>query len=302
MKKSVFTILFFLFCTVGARAVIVYGGDGTQNTTALTDDPGWANVGLLNGATGVYIGSYASGYWVLTATHVGSGNITLGGTTYNVVAGSGVQVSGDLYAFRIDTDPLLPTLSLASVRPTNGSAVVLIGDGLNRASSLTTWYVDVDTNPNTWSTSFFAGADGTVTGYRYGSGNTLRWGSNTIDGTASYNIGTGVTSGLYVDFNAVTGESQGAPGDSGGALFYKNSSTWELAGILSAIGTFSGPSTLNGQPSGTAVVGNVTYAIDLSNYSGALSAIIAIPEPSTWAVTLGAGALGLAVWRRRRTD
>ena len=292
MKKSVFAILLSLFCIAQARAVIVYGGAGTQNTTAPSDDPGWANVG----SNGVYIGAYSSGYWVLTATHVGAGNITLAGTTYNAVAGSGVQVAGDLYAFRIAANPHLPNLTLSSVGPTTGSSVVMIGNGRNRATSLTTWYVDVGTDPYTWSTSFFAAADGTLNGYLYGSGNSKRWGTNTIDGVTTYDNGTGVTTGLYTDFDAVTGQSQGAGGDSGGALFYKNGSTWELAGILSAIGNYSG------QPSETAVVGDLTYAIDLSSYEGALASIIGIPEPATWAGLFGGAALLAAAVRRRRRN
>ena len=294
MKKSVLTAVFFLFCIAQAKAVIVAAGDGSQNTTAPTDNPGWANVGLLNGATGVYLGSYANGYWVLTATHVGLGNITLGGTTYNAVGGSGVQIGGDLFAYRIATDPLLPTLSLSSTRPGNGSETLLIGQGRNRAAALTTWYVDTGVDPFTWSTTAFPEADVTAGGYFYGSGNTMRWGSNTIDGVITYNIGTGATTGLQMDFDPIVGEAQGAPGDSGGALFYKNGSTWELAGIMSVIQTY------NGQPGGTAVFGDGTIAVDLSAYTGALGAVIAIPEPSSW--TLGAGmvALGGVVWRRRR--
>lgn len=300
MRKSVLTLLIFSFFIAQARAVIVAGGDGTQNTTAPTDDPGWANVGLLNGATGVYIGSYSNGYWVLTATHVGLGNITLGGTTYNAVGGSGVQIGGDLYAFRIATNPSLPNLSLSLTRPANGSEGILIGEGLNRAASLTTWYVDTGVNPYTWSTTTFPEADATAGGYFYGSGNTMRWGSNTIDGAASYNVGTGATTGLLMDFDPIVGEAQGAPGDSGGALFFKNGSTWELAGILSAISTFSGSTPPNGQPGSTAVFGNLTIAVDLSSYSGALGAVIPIPEPATWTLGCGVMVLGLAAWRRRR--
>ena len=46
----------------------------------------------------------------------------------------------------------------------------------------------------------------------------------------------------------------------------------ELAGIMGAIGTFSG------QPSGTAVFGDITYAVDIASYQSAILA--AIPEPA----------------------
>lgn len=275
------------------RAVIVVGGDGTQNVTAPSDNPGWDNVGSLNGATGVYLGSYSSGYWVLTATHVGFGNITLAGNSYSAVPGSGVQVGGDLYAFRIGADPQLANLTLSAVAPTVGAATLLIGNGLNRAPALTTWYIDVNTTPFTWSTTLFPAADTSVQGYFYGSGNSKRWGTNVIEGASTYNLGNGNTTTLVVDFDA-DGDAQGAPGDSGGAMFYKNGSTWELAGILGAIGTF------NGQPGSTAVANNITHAINLSAYNPALSAAIGIPEPATWAPLLGGVALATAVVARRR--
>ncbi len=41
------------------------------------------------------------------------------------------------------------------------------------------------------------------------------------------------------------------------------------------------------------------YLVAGFEYSGDL-AVVAIPEPATYAALLGAGALGLALWRRRR--
>ena len=51
--------------------MIIASGDGTGNTTAPADDPGFANVGNRGGLTGVYLGRR----WVLTANHVGEGDI-----------------------------------------------------------------------------------------------------------------------------------------------------------------------------------------------------------------------------------
>ena len=84
----------------------------TQNTSAPLEDPSWVNVCLLPNWAGVCIGGYANGYSMLTDTHVGFGNITLGGTGCAAVGGLGVEVSGDLYAIRIANDPLLPNLDL----------------------------------------------------------------------------------------------------------------------------------------------------------------------------------------------
>src|SRR5437773_2137455 len=68
------------------RALVVYGGDGTQNTTAPGNGAPWDHVGTIGGATGVYLGSFGGGSWVITANHVGVGDFTLGGTTYAPIA------------------------------------------------------------------------------------------------------------------------------------------------------------------------------------------------------------------------
>jgi len=94
-----------LLALAPARAVIVSGGDGTQNTTSPGSTPassqGWSYVGSVNysdgslNASGVYLGEYGGSYWVLTANHVatdGLGSYTLNGTTYGFVTGSGQRV------------------------------------------------------------------------------------------------------------------------------------------------------------------------------------------------------------------
>ena len=50
-----------------AAAVIIDSGDGTGNTGAPPDDPGWDNVGTRGGMTVVYVDNG----WVVTAAHVG---------------------------------------------------------------------------------------------------------------------------------------------------------------------------------------------------------------------------------------
>jgi len=70
-----------------AQAVIIETGDGTGNVTAPPDDPGWANLGTRNGTTVVYIGRR----WVLTANHVGVGDVVFEGQTYSPVPGSKIQ-------------------------------------------------------------------------------------------------------------------------------------------------------------------------------------------------------------------
>jgi hypothetical protein len=279
------------------RALVIAGSDGTQNTTNPGGGLPWDHVGSIGGASGVYLGAFGGGYWVATATHVGAGDFTLGSTTYSVASGSAVQVSGsDLTLFRLSSDPGLANLTLATTAPTAGSTITMVGRGVGNNSSLTTWFVDTTPPTPVWSTSNFAGADGTASGYAWAGAATMRWGSNTIETGQpifnSYNIGTGATNSFVADFDAVSGQTQGAVGDSGGAAFYFNGSTWELAGIMGAIGTFSG------QPGSTAVFGNVTYLIDLASYNGAI--VSAIPEPAEIGCVIGGLAAGAAVWARRR--
>jgi hypothetical protein len=86
----------------------------------------------------------------------------------------------------------------------------------------------------------------------------------------------------------------GQSGDSGGAVFAYNVSaaTWQLVGIMGAIGTFSDTANPNGQPSGTAVFSNATFAADVAYYNAAI--LTAIPEPTVTGLGGGAAALGLA--------
>ena len=168
----------------------------------------------------------------------------------------------------------------------------MIGNGVNRATTGTSWFVDTAPTPWVWSTATFAGADASASGYLSGSGSTMRWGTNTISGTTTYNVGTGNTTALTTVFDNITGEAQGAAGDSGGAAFYFNGSTWELVGIMGAIGTYSG------QPAGSAVFGNETYLASIPAYYSVITS--AIPEPADIAVWFAGIAGGLAFWRHRR--
>ncbi|HXV37507.1 MAG TPA: hypothetical protein VEC18_10175, partial [Myxococcota bacterium] len=67
--------------------MLIESGDGSGNTSAPADDPGWAHVGTRNNLSVVYLGRR----WVLTANHVGVGNVTIDGQTYSPVPGSAVQ-------------------------------------------------------------------------------------------------------------------------------------------------------------------------------------------------------------------
>ena len=263
-----------------AQAVIVEGGDGSGNTTAPSDDPGWANVGFASGegASCVYLGNG----WVITAAHVGLGAATFNGVSYNDVPNSYTRLvepgkpaqSVDLCMFQLQSNPVgLNQLTVSSTEPASNSQIVAIGYGVGRATSETYW----DSNWNVVS------SPDPFAGYYWSGGNTKRWGTNHITGQygKSVNDGYGLTDCWETVFSSSddANQMQAAAGDSGGGVFYKNGSNWNLAGVILAISTYGN------QPWGTAVFGNVTYFADLSKYASEITQIMATPEPLYWSGT-----------------
>ena len=186
-----------------ARALVIYGGS-SGHTTNPGDGLPWDNVGT----GGVYLGAFDTGYWVITANHVGSGGITLGGTFYSSVSGSVQQIgTTDLLLYRIDAStngaPALANLNFSSSTPVPGGDVVMIGNG----------------------------------------GGVKTWGTNEVDQYANYSLAANgpQTAGLITTYSPITGEAQGQGGDSGGGLFFQMlDGSWILSGILSGIGTSNG--------------------------------------------------------------
>ncbi len=295
-KLLLVAVVFQPFAT--ASAVLVAQGDGTQNTTSPGATSGWNNVGLLNGSSGVYLG----GQRVLTASHVGAGSITFPGFgTHAAEAGSAVRLRNadnsftDLVVYRIQTDPGLPTLTLASTTPGIGTSVIMIGNGRNREAGLTYWDV-TGTNPNfTW-TEDPTPEGGEARGYKWAAGNAKRWGSNmttdlngaaTGGETAVVNAKFGDVVSFGTRFDDLPNEGQAVGNDSGGAIF---SATGELLGIMHAVGGFED------QPGETSVFGNLTYAADIATYRGAI--VAAVPEPSA-ALLLAGACAGMSMRRRQ---
>jgi hypothetical protein len=223
-----------------SHAVIIDSGDGTENTSAPDDDPGWAHVGRKGGSTVIYLGNG----WVLTANHVGIGDVVFQGVPYPAVEGSSIRLQNetgppaDLCVFRIDPRPVLPILPIRDSTPTVGTAVTMIGNGRNRGPE-TSW----------------RGYEG----YEWLSSRTMRWGTNLVDGFDTQ-FDTKAFSTDFTQTGGTAHEAQAANGDSGGAVFIKDGGVWELAGVLFAIGTHMG------QPYETALYENLSYAADLAVY------------------------------------
>ncbi len=273
-----------------ASAVVIDSGDGTGNKTAPVPDPGWGNVGTLGVKTAVYLG----GRFALTAGHNGPGNVVLGGVTYSYVPGTAVQLTNDedgtyadLLMFQIHPTPPLPALPIASVTPTEGTAVILAGNGRDRG-------------PTTFCDPNGPDPPGPFYGYEWGTGQSLRWGTNSVvahlfmsllDGTQTWSFGTSFDEGGSAH------EAQATIGDSGGPAFAWNGAGWELAGLLFAIG----PNYSN-QPPESSLYGNLTFSADLSFYRDEILDVMALPEPTGGLWLCAAAVAMLARWRHTRAQ
>ncbi len=242
-----------------AHGLVVAGSPQERYTRIPALDPGWAHVGSLSGPSAIYLGNG----WVLTAWHVGIGEVDFGGVTYPPVEGSRVQLESfgrpaekaDLALFRIDPAPDLPVLRLRERSPSVGTRLILIGHGRGRGE------------PLTWRGHL---------GYRWSAEHRKRWGTNSVQ-SLPFDIGRANTLTrcfiVAFDRSGTRHEAQAAVGDSGGAAFARGRDGWELAGVLFSIGFY--PS----QVAATALFGNVTSVADVSYYREQILRRVA-PRPS----------------------
>lgn len=252
------------FFAFPAHALTLFGVSVGHNTDP-ANGLGWENVGSVGGASGIYLGSFTTGFWVLTANHVPAGTFGVAGGNYTMVADSSHRIgSTDLSLFRIANDPLLPNLTLANATPASGSAVWMVGFG----------------------------------------GGTKNWGTNTREGQGYSALGSSLTYSISTDFDPVIGEAQGTVGDSGGALFFQAGSSWVLGGVLSAVANAGGVDytiASNIATYRTQILDLTGAAIDnAEGYPAATNGLAVIPEPSTYAAILSGIILGGAMWNRNR--
>ncbi len=289
------SILFLcpLLFSLPSHSIIIDSGDGSGNTTTPADDPGWANVGIVNGLGGVYLRNG----WVLTANHVGTGDISLDGVVYTEVPGSDTRLDNgdgtfaDLLVFAVTPIPPLPDLEVRSNTDLPTGEVIMAGRGRDRGAA-----TDSD-DPAVWPPPPDPPLD-PIEGWYWDAGRTMRWGTNTIEDNWTFNDPG--TESFYTRFedlgdpNHTSHECAAADGDSGGVLFAKDGANWELAGIIWAVAEFEGQT-----PGIAALRGNVTLSADLSFYRDDIMALTAtpVPEPSV-ILQLGVGAGLLACMKR----
>jgi hypothetical protein len=250
------------------------------NTSAPADGAPWANVVGVNSESGVYIG----GGWVLTAAHVGAGNVNFEGVVYPYDGNSHRLTNSngtvtDLLLFHLSMQPPIPSIPLATSTPAARSQVDMIGFGAIAGSDQTSF--------------------GSYTGFSWSSSPYKSWGNNKANsGTSTVNIGFGNLTVFKTDFTApgtgglsapTSDEAQAASGDSGGGVFQLNGSIWQLVGILDAI------SMQSGQQPGTAVYGNTTASADIATYRNQIIGVIT-PATAPGLAIVVAGASVTACW------
>jgi hypothetical protein len=270
-RQELRTILCFAALVSGGLLPVsgVVDANSTTNITGPPNGAPWANIGSVNGSSGIYVGAG----WALTPFHVGPGNIDLNGTvfpfsgTYERLTNSDGSVA-DLVLFRLAALPALPRLALASRRPLSGSDVDLLACGRIAGTGETEL--------------------GDYTGFYWSAGQYKSWGNNRVNLSAvTINVGFGKVTAFTTDFTApgltqTSHEAQAAQGDSGGGVFQLNGQSWQLAGMISAI------SNLPNQPAGSAAYGNSTYAADIATYSSQIAGVMASVVPSL-AISASAG-------------
>lgn len=260
-------------------------------------DPGWANAAHLTFANGVYIGDS----WILTAYHVGTPDLSFEpGPSFQPIPNQNFQVTNpatppeglvvsggpDLRLIRINGDPGLPSVTIASQSLAQGNEVVDMSFGYLRAAAESSFTVNKATNPWTWTQVGSCGGSNCFRGY-FADNVGKRWGTNQIENADQVLNGSSgklrtVVNGSTIAYLTTYDQGSSNPyefqvvaGDSGSGVFNKRNGQWELAGIVLANYTFSGQSTATfNSGNALAVYGNASAFADLSSYRTQILSII----------------------------
>ena len=258
-------------CGLPAEAIVEAAADGMGTISPPPDDPGFDHLGVTTtGLCAVYIGNG----WVLSAAHVGQHPVTLGGVTYPDVPNSLVQLQhqsgplSDFIVYRLATQPPLPPLVLSNAPPSVGDNVTMIGYAWDRAPAQVCWN-------SSWG-EVTCNALATYRGYKSAGPYRVRWGQNLVASIGEdIDYSSWRTHSFHVQFDqsGVSYEAQAVPGDSGGAVFVKRGSQWQLGGVMFAVTIYNGQDYYS-----SAVFGQSTYVVDLSYYRPQLDAILDAPQ------------------------
>jgi len=241
---------------------LVFADPSLEPSEIIPEDfPYWENVTQrrYEAPSAIYLGAG----WVLTARHVGRGEIFLLGEIFPPLRRAGHSLlnqdgsRADAMIFELDpklTMPDLPILPIANRPPEIGEEVLMIGFG--RTSVKT-----IEWGPETKDEQRIA--------FVWSKRGEKRWGTNRVDATQEWmRHEQYLTRSMALSFSpaddekATEHEAAATLGDSGGAIFVHrvDEGGWQLAGLITSI---SGPAD---RPPSSSSIGDVTYAADLSAY------------------------------------
>jgi hypothetical protein len=211
--------LFFLDLSTGRAVILLDTGDPAANTTAPAGNlagSGWQ----FEGTWGGFLGTPIAPHFFITAAHIGraGADFVFQGSAYTVARSFSLPNS-DLLIWQVNE--AFPSFApLYSKRDEISRHLVVIGRGTQRGDAVT--------------------LNGTLRGWSWGAGDSVeRWGENDVADVVPYN-GHDL---LYATFdehvqpNDHPNESHLSSGDSGGAIFLKDSDDglWKLAAINYAV-------------------------------------------------------------------
>jgi autotransporter-associated beta strand protein len=287
--------------TVFNNGDLYFQNNATGGTAALINGPGMVDFGsnILNQT----LGSLAGGGSV---TLYGGSTLTVGSLGTSTTFSGAISEGGPANLTKVGAG----TLTLSGNSSYSGTTTVAGGTLLVNGSSGTTLGSGNDVIVQNGATLGGTGLIGN-NDVKILAGGHVAPGGNGV-GTLSLNSNLLLHDGAALDFQLGTVSDRINTGLLGGTLY-----DWENAGGITlnisnaggfVAGTyplfdFTGGFTMIAPANLTlgSVIAGYDYSLALNgNYLELTATVSAIPEPATYAAIFGAGALGLAAWRRRR--